>query len=275
MRKKSFNQLNTVNIVKRKSKMKIGLALSGGGARGFAHIGALKALEEYGLPIHCVAGTSIGSFAGALYCAGFTSSEIEEFSLTIKLTDIKTSKILFLPSPSAQIGITADRMLQGITFDQLKIPFSAVAVNLKSGEEVMINSGKVSDAISASCAVPVFFLPFVQNNMILVDGGLLNTIPSDVCRRMGAEVVIAVDLNSTRGQGTNSARILDVMGATWRVVMKSTAYKGYMNSDLIIEPQLEKYSSTTLNQDINQMIEDGYNATVQLMPQIFQLTGVK
>lgn len=254
---------------------KIGLVLSGGGARGFAHIGAIKAFEEERIVFDYVVGTSAGSIVGALYAYGYSSAQMIDFANSLTNHDIKGRRILMVNSPSSKIEALVDRMMQGATFDDLKMPFRAVAVDIVSGEETVLSSGKVAKAVSASCAVPFIFTPVKIDDALLVDGGLLNTIPSDVARTMGAEYVISVDINSTRGQGAKSTHLFDTATAVWRIVMKSTAYKGYMNSDVTIQPDLARFSSTTLKQNISAMIEEGYNATKLAMPEIKDLLGIK
>lgn len=252
-----------------KTPYKVGLALSGGGARGFAHVGAIKAFEEMGLAFDCIAGTSAGSFVGAAYAAGISADEMTEFSKTFADTDIRSKNFLLSASPSSNIEKVVDRLLQGITFDKLKTPFVAVAVDILSGEEYIFNEGPVAKAVSASCAVPIIFKPVYHEDKVLVDGGLLNTIPADVLRRMGADFVISVDINSTRGEGlgTSKLKFLGVAAATWRIVTKTTAYKGQMNSDIMIKPDLTKFKSTnSLGRE--EMVEIGYKATMDAKDEI-------
>lgn len=272
--RKRKKEKSTVQVSKIKTHYRIGLSLSGGGARGVAHIGALKAFEEEGFEFAAVAGTSAGSIVGALYCAGHTATEMKEMAMTINDRDIRNSTFILTPSRSSNIERMADRWLEGATFEEMKIPFFAVAVDLVTGEEVVLHSGNVAKAVSASSAVPIIFTPVIDGDRVLVDGGLLNTIPSDVLRLNGCDFVIAVDLNSGRGEGTSSRKMWDMAQATWRIVMKSTAFKGTMNSDVMIEPDLSKFKSTTLL-GREEMIEIGYQATMAKMKEIKQNLGIK
>lgn len=259
-----------------KTPYKLGLALSGGGAKGFAHIGAVKAFEEIGLVFDFVAGTSAGSFVGAAYAAGVTAAKMEEFSATFTDNDIRSKGIFFGGSPASNIENVADRILEGVTFDKLLIPFRAVAVDLISGEEYVFSEGSVAKAVSASCAVPLIFKPVSHEDKILVDGGLLNTIPADTARHMGADFVISVDLNSARGGGigVQKTKFFSVAAATWRIVQKSTAYRGQMNSDIIIAPDLTKFKATS-SLGREEMIEVGYRAVMDAKDEIFDSLGIK
>ena len=254
-----------------KLKFKLGLALSGGGTRGLAHIGVLKAFEEEHIKFDCVAGTSAGSLIGAMYCAGVSCEEMIEVSKQVKQKELVSR--LVLHSDSANIANVANRLLKDKTFKDLSIPFAAVAVDISDGQEVVLNKGSVAKAVSASCAVPALFKPVEIDDMVLVDGGLLNNMPADVCREMGAEIVIAVDLNHNRGSGTKSRKLKDTLIATWNITTKSTMYKGIHNSDLVIEPELGEYKNTSLKH-IDEMVAEGYRAAKEKMAEIKELLQI-
>ncbi len=258
---------------KNEIRYKVGLALSGGGTRGIAHIGAFKAFEEAGLKFSCVAGTSAGSIFGALYSKGVAWQDMLSEAKKLNRKDFLDKRFI-LGSDSLNIANVATRFLDGVTFEQLPIPFAAVAVDISRGEEVVLDSGDVATAVAASSAVPALFTPVRRDGMVLVDGGLLNNMPADVCRTMGADVVISVDLNHTRGSGTSSPRLPDVLMATWSITTKSTVYKGELNSDVIITPQLSAYKNTRL-ENIDEMFEEGYRATVEKLPSIFEILNTK
>ena len=255
-----------------KSKFKTGLALSGGGTRGVAHIGVIKAFTENGISFDYVAGTSAGSLAGALYCAGISCEQMTETIKTVSRRDILNSRFV-IGSKSENVEKLAEILLGDKTFDELFVPFTAVAVDISDGSEVELSSGKVATAVSASCAVPALFRPVKIDGKTLVDGGLLNNMPSDVCRRMGAEIVIGVDLHHNRGKGTASNKLLDTLIATWSITTKSTMYKGIMNSDVVIEPELDDYKNTRLDH-IDEMIEEGYRAATEKMDEIKEILEI-
>ncbi len=255
------------------NKYKLGLALSGGGTKGIAHIGVFKAFEEAGIKFSCVAGTSAGSIFGALYCKQIPWQDMLAETKKVTRKDI-IDKPFILGSDSQNIANVATRLLGETTFQQLAIPFSAVAVDISSGNEVVLNSGDVATAVAASSAVPALFTPVRKDDMILVDGGLLNNMPADVCRRMGADIVVSVDLNHTRGSGTTSLHLPDILMATWSITTKSTVYKGELNSDVIITPELSIYKNTRLD-FVDEMFEEGYRAAMEKMPQITELLKTK
>ncbi len=254
--------------------VKIGLSLGGGATRGFAHLGALKAFEEAGITFDYVAGTSAGSLVGALYSAGLTYEQMYTIAKDLKVKDIKNSKVFFVPSKTTGLQNVLHSAIGNINFSQLKRPFAAVAVDLISGDEVVITRGNVAKAVAGSCAVPGFFEPVEFENMRLADGGLQNNIPSDVLRLYGCDYVIAIDVNSTRGQGTNSTKLIDVLAASLRIVMKSNSVKGYINADIVIQPDTKRFKSTKI-EGAEDMIEEGYVAVKERLPEIMRLISKK
>jgi NTE family protein len=180
---------------------KIGLALSGGGARGLAHIGVLKTLEREGIPVDFLAGTSMGGVIAAGYAAGLNAAYLEQEALhmsrwrnLLPLVD-RSLPGLGLVRGERVRDYLADHIGE-ITFDQLNIPLALVAVDLLSGQEVLLRSGVVADAVRATISLPGVFAPYPLDGRLLVDGGILNNLPADVVRRMGAEVVIAVNVSA-------------------------------------------------------------------------------
>ena len=256
----------------KRNKHNWGLALSGGGTRGFAHVGVIKALAEENLSPFCIAGTSVGSLIGSLYAAGVGTDAILEQARLLSKRDLV--RRFLIGSDSENIAKIVNRLLVDKTFDQLSIPFAAVAVDISNGNEVVLRKGNVAQAVSASCSVPVLFKPVKMDGMTLVDGGLLNNMPADVCRHMGADIVIGVDLNHHRGEGTTSSGLLDTVIATWDITTKSTMYKGLNNSDIVIEPELKQFKRTSLD-NIDEMVAEGYRAAREKMPEIKKLLGVR
>lgn len=184
-------------------KPRFGLVLSGGGAQGLAHIGVLKVLEEAGIRPDYLAGTSMGGVIAAAYAAGLTQEEIKNIATDIS----QTRKLMRLADISLpQHGIIRgervldffDKHLRGSTFDNLKIPLTLIAVDLNTGQEVQLKKGSVAEALRATVSLPGVFAPIERDGMRLVDGGLLNNLPVDVVRQMGAEVVLAVDVDGRK-----------------------------------------------------------------------------
>lgn len=256
--------------LKEKKNIKIGLALGGGGARGFAHIGALKAFEENGIDFDFVAGTSVGSLVGALYANGYTSEQMITIGKKISVKDIKTNKIMFMPSSTEGIQNFVKKQMGDINVEELKKPFCAVAVDIISGKEVNIKRGNLAKAVAGSCAVPGVFNYVDFEGFRLLDGGLLNTIPSDVVKGMGADFIVAVDCNPNRGYGTEGTKYIDIMSASIRILMKSNAIKGRMYADVLIEPDTKRFKSTKFDGS-DEMIKEGYQATIKLIPYIKEI----
>ena len=255
---------------KLKRYKKIGLAFGGGGARGFGLIGVIKALEEEGLRFDYVAGTSIGSVMGAMYAYGMSSDRIEEIATAIKVKDIRKSKIPLVPSPTEAIEDIIKMAVGDINIEDIGTPFCAVAVDMLTGDEVDITSGNLAKALAGSCAVPTVFQAVRFEDKLLFDGGLQNTIPADVLRKLGCDAVVAVDINSQRGNGTKSTKYFDLIKASVDIMMKSNAIKGYLNADIIIKPDLKRFSARKTD-GMKDMIEEGYIATKVMMPQIKEL----
>lgn len=251
-------------------KVKIGLALGGGGARGFAHLGAIKAFEEYGLKFDYVCGTSAGSIVGAFYSAGLSYEQMYNIAVKMDVKDIRTSKLVFVPSKSDGIEKVIRDELGNINIEDLPTPFSAVAVDIISLDECVISKGNLAKACAGSCAVPGIFQPVVFGNRHLCDGGLQNTIPADVPKLMGCDYVVSVDVNKSRNYGTESTKVLDVLSCSIRILMKGNVVKGYLYSDVMIKPETKRFKSTK-KEGFLDMIEEGYNATIDVMPEILKL----
>lgn len=255
---------------KLKKYHKIGLALGGGGARGFSYIGVIRAFEEAGIKFDYIAGTSVGSIMGAAYASGMSSDEIEEVAKGLREKDIRTNKIPLMPSSTDALEKIIISTLGDINIEDLKTPFCAVAVDMISGNEADITSGRLCKACAGSCAVPTVFSPVEFEDKLLFDGGLQNTIPADVLRRLGCDAVVAVDINSTRGNGTDSKKYIDLLITSVGIMMKSNAIKGYMNADIMIKPDLKRFSAKKVA-GMEEMIMEGYDATMAMMPEIKEL----
>ncbi len=187
---KNFNQNN--------QSMKVGLALGSGAARGLTHIGALKAIEEKGIKISYISGTSMGALIGGAYALGFSVEELEKIALQ---TDWKLMAKLFSPTfPVSSLMNTSylteflNTLYGNKTFEDLRIPFSAIATDIQTGKMVVIDNGDLLTAIRASISMPIVFSPVTYGNYKLVDGGLVNPTPVDIVKNMKMDKVIAVNL---------------------------------------------------------------------------------
>ena len=271
-KRKNKNQQDTQKAETQKPSLKLGLALSGGGTRGLAYIGVFKALEENGIHFDCVAGTSVGSLMGAVYASGIPLDEVISRAHSISSKDILTNHIKFVPSKTEKFSALITKMLDGRSFETLNIPLTVVATDIKSGKELRITKGDLGTAIAGSCAVPAVFKPVEFLNYRLYDGGLVNNIPADVVRDMGADIVVAFDMNPDRGFGTESTKYLDDLKAALRILMRSNSTNGYVYSDLVVKLDLNKFDRTKLD-DIDEMIKEGYVQTLEWMPKILEVLG--
>lgn len=186
------------NLAMTKHAKHIGLALGSGGARGWAHLGVLRALRELGVPVHCVAGTSMGALVGAALAADRVEA-LEEVALKV---DWKRMIYYLCELSFPRLGLIDGGRIEEfigehvgeLDIRQLKLPYAAVATDICTGEEIVMTEGSVMEAVRASIAIPGMFTPLKRDNLLLVDGGLVNPLPVDVTTRLGAQRVIAVDI---------------------------------------------------------------------------------
>ncbi len=224
---------------------KLGLALSSGGARGYAHIGVIKVLQKNNIPIEYVAGTSMGAVVAAYYALFLDMSGIEKIILNFKKRDML--KIIDFNDPRVSIvkGIKAKAFLKNIfgekTFADTKIPLKLGATSLQDGSKVIFSSGKIVDAIMASGAFPGVFPPIKYNGKDLVDGGLSDATPVDMVREMGAEVIIAVDLFSLEYyKNRNYNNMGEVLVRTYEIIMSKLSnykIKEYGKNIIVLKPK--------------------------------------
>ena len=201
---------------------------------------------------------------------GVLSSQMKDIATKIKVKDIRTSKIPFVPSSTEALEKIIINTVGDINIEDLKTPFCAVAVDMISGNEVDITQGRLCKALAGSCAVPTVFNAVQFEDKLLFDGGLQNTIPADVLRKLGCDAVVSIDINSTRGNGAKSTKYLDLLMTSIDVMMKSNAIKGYLNSDIMIKPDLKRFRASKTD-GMMEMIEEGYKATKEMMPKIKDL----
>ncbi|NOX90235.1 MAG: BamA/TamA family outer membrane protein [Calditrichaeota bacterium] len=285
--------------------IKVGLALSGGGARGIAHIGVIMALEENNIPIDMIAGTSMGSIVGGLYACGYSGSEMKDivnkidwdsifnqkpdpkrvlvskrygimepvFRLRFKLWDIylpfglsngqRISEELFYLTAPANFAAKTN-------FDSLVVPFRAAAVDIAAAELLSLKQGDLAQAIHASMAIPLLFSPARVDNRMLVDGGVLNILPTDIVKDMGADVIIASDLEGLFPLGEEPKHFADVAIHTLDITIRELKKKNVKLADVLIEPDLGNHSSADYS-GLDSLILAGYQATMAKMNEIKSL----
>jgi NTE family protein len=222
--------------------VKIALALGGGAARGFAHIGVIKALEAQGIVPDIIVGTSAGSVVGALYASGYNGFELQKIALDMDETTISDWAIPFFSKSS---GVLKGEALQAYVnkavhnrpIEKLKIPFGAVATDLKTGQPILFRRGNTGMAVRASSSVPGVFQPVVIGGRTYVDGGLVAPVPVRFAKEMGAEFIIAVNISSvTEAQATASS--LDVLMQTFTIMGQRLNQLELKNADVVITPAL-------------------------------------
>ena len=283
---------------------KIGLTLSGGGARGLAHIGVLKVLEENGITPCCISGASMGAIVGGVYVSGATVQEMESFVnkfvfgnvldkryplYKMQIFEKTNSKFMKYFSIGLSLNALAKRkaldsgrkilyifkeLTQNKTFEEAKIPFQCTAVDLVSGKTVVLKEGSIALAMRASMSIPLVFEPVKYGDMLLVDGGVTSNAPVGLARKMGADVVIAVDVNPPIGRKEES-EIKTPIDLLWRVY-NITANKIYSDelaqADLVIHVDTD---AETLDFSKNaEQVKKGEEATRKVIKKIKELAEV-
>jgi NTE family protein len=253
---------------------RIGLALSGGAARGMAHVGVLRALIENDIRIDCIAGTSAGSIVGGAFAAGLSIDAIAGFGLTMRWRDVGRVTM-------SRLGIQSNERLDQYMrarlpvtrFEELKIPFAAVATELKTGEAVVMrDEGDVPFAIRASCAIPGWYVPVVdQDGRQLVDGGLVAVLPSTMARALGADIVIAVDVNREGASfiGPTSS-VIGVLLHSLILVQKTASHYQRERADIVISPKVGHIRWDEMGR-AEELMALGYQAGLESIPQIQKL----
>ncbi len=260
---------------------KLGLALGSGGARGVAHIGLLKALEEEGIKPNFISGTSMGAVVGACYAVGMTVEEMKGIISELKPLDIIDVSV----SGIGKLGLLRSKKVQNLllkhigeaTFDSLNIPFTCTACDLLSGKLYVFNEGSVALAVQASSAIPSVFRPVDYNNMLLVDGGVICRVPIAEVKEMGADVVIACDVlvntelevERPKNLLTSTLRIFDIMD---NKITHLTYEKLKDKCDLLLLPEMKGMNQYAVR-DLERAYEEGYQTAKQNMDKIKSLLG--
>jgi NTE family protein len=221
--------------------MKIGLALSGGAARGMAHVGVLKILVENKIPIHCVAGTSAGSIVGVAFAAGMPIEEIAELAIKVRWSAM--ARFAF-----SRFGILSTEPLKNYirqnipvkNFEETVVPFACVATDLDTGEAVVIKeTGDLSEAVAASCAIPGIYVPVSRDGKQLVDGGIAEIVPTSAVRSLGADFVIAVDVNSEGAKFLGAPQtVLGIFFQSAMLLMRNVAKHQLNSANVVIRPSV-------------------------------------
>jgi NTE family protein len=250
------------------SQPAIGLALGGGFARGMAHIGVLKVLEEEGIPIRMVAGTSVGALIGAAYCSGLSIEELEALSRSVRFTTFArwTVSRYGFASNDRMVAFLA-RTLKVKTFEELRIPLGVTATDFNSGEAVVFHSGSIVDPVRASCAYPGMFLPVNIRGRWLVDGMLSHPVPTRPVRAMGAERVLAVHLRGQWSKDGAPRHLFDVIGQSFAIAQDMMSHVWRGAADLVVEPEVSGFAYDDFKR-AGELIRSGEIAMRKAMPEV-------
>jgi len=253
---------------------RIALALSGGAARGIAHAGVLRALTENAIPIDCIAGTSAGALVGGAFASGMTVSEIEAIARSMRWRDVGRSTV-------SRFGVQSNERMEKFLrarmpvtrFEELPIPFAAIATDLKSGDAVVMrDEGDVPFAIRASCAIPGWYVPVTdQQGRQLVDGGLVSLIPVAAARALGVDMVIAVDVNAQGATFLGPPRsTIGIILQSMLVVQRTVSRVHLQQADVVIKPRVGHIRWDQLSRG-EELLAAGYAAATENIESIKKL----
>ena len=258
-------------FARRRPSVVLGLALGSGGAKGMAHLGALKAFAEEGLSFSVVTGTSIGSIVGALYAKGYSWTDMT--SVVDSVDRGEFAKNLRPFADLSPIEAFLEQYLEG-DFSSLALPFACCATDGGSNECVVLREGKLARALTASSAIPPFFRGVDIGGRKYYDGAFSNAVPADVCREMGAEVVVGIDLSAYARADAEKGRVErwvgSVVGAITPVrTLEDAKTRGYRAADVMLRPNLYDFRATSIDRAaVDAMFEIGYMEAKSRMEEI-------
>jgi len=246
---------------------RVALVLGAGAAKGFAHIGVLKILEANHVPIHMIVGTSAGSFVGSLYAHGFNAFQLQEMSFRLEKADVID---LTVPDngfvKGEKLAAYINSTLQNTPLEKLRIPFCAVATDLQSGEEIAFARGDTGTAVRASSAIPGVFKPVRIGERFYVDGGIVSPEAVDRAKKMGADIVIAVDISSNAESAPPQGTVDTIIQAV-TVMYARISQNQLARADFVIKPSVGYIGSTDFTKRHEAVLE-GEKAALEAMPRI-------
>jgi len=258
----------------KKTEPKIALVLSGGSAKGFAHVGVIRVLEQEKIPIHMIIGTSVGSIIGGLYAANPNSFQLEWTAYKIERSDILDFSLVYSklgPVQGQKLENFIEREAKVKNIEDTKIPFFPIATDLNTGETVILEKGSLAKAIRASCAIPGIFVPVNFAGRLLVDGGVTNNLACDIAKSKGADIVIAVNLLSNiRNFEIDS--VIDIIGQSITIMMFEKNREKVKYADILIEPNVKGVSLFDFSKK-KELVEEGIKAAKSNIPKIRELIG--
>jgi len=264
--KDKFREFASGNDAERTARPKIGLALAGGFARGIAHIGVLRAFRDAGIPIDCVAGTSVGALIGAGFCSGISLQKMQEIGQSTTFADFGrwTPSWLGLATNQRMEKYLA-RMTPATTFAELKIPLAISATDINAGVTIYYLSGALAPPLRASCAYPGLFVPIQYEGRTLVDGFLTAPVPVEGALIQGADIVIAVYLEA--GGIENPRTAVDIISRSFNIIQKHTDLTWRQQANVIIEPDVSSFAWDDFTKT-PELVAAGEAAAMNALPEI-------
>lgn len=268
-----------------KKEITIGLALGGGGVRGYAHVGVLKVLEANGIKPNFIAGTSIGSLIGALYCYYKDAQKVEEIVLGMEWRDLFTIRELSLRGglvKGTQLESYLKKELDKTEFGGLSIPLKIITTDYLTGEKVELMEGPLAPAIQASCAFPLFFAPVNHAGRILYDGGMTDPVPCQTVKDMDLDIIIGVNLNNNKlfdGAKKMDTSLRAVLGQALRTMEKTLSKEATETADIVIEPWVDGLEFFGLKDFVHKngarLVKAGEEAALEELPKIKKIIEQK
>lgn len=249
------------------AKPRIGLALGGGAAKGFAHIGVIKMLEASGIHPDVVSGTSAGSVVGVLYASGMDAFALQQTAFSLdegKIRDVRFFSGGMVQGQKLQDYV--NELIRQQPIEKLRMPFAAVATQLETGERAIFIKGNAGQAVRASSSIPGVFEPVEIAGKHFVDGGVVSPVPVDAARQLGADIVIAVDI-SARPDGSNPGNMVGIVGQSITIMGRKLAEQELSRADIVIRPKVGQIGPTDFDQK-NVAILEGERAALAAIPAI-------
>ena len=252
-----------------KAEPRLALVLGGGAARGFAHVGVIRILEQEKIPVHMIVGTSVGSLIGAIYAATLDSLNLEMISFQLERDDLLDYS-LFTLKKGLIVGDRLERFVSQKVpvsrIEDLRIPFAAVATDIRTGDRVVLNSGPLARAVRASCALPGIFQPVEMNGKFLVDGGVLEALPVPTAKALGADVTIAVDVGA-RVKDIQATDVVTIMIQALNIAGAEMRRRHAAEADVLIHPDVSGVGAFDFSQK-KRCLEAGIAAARDALPRI-------
>ena len=249
---------------------KFALVLGAGASKGFAHIGVLKVLEANKIPIHMIVGTSVGSVVGSLYAYGCNAFELQKLSFSIEKGDIAD---LTLPDngfiKGEKLEEFINRTVKNTPMEKLRLPFYAVAADIQSGQEMVFGKGNTGTAVRASSSIPGIFRPVKIGDRMYVDGGVVSPVAVDAARKLGADVVIAVDI-SAGAERSQPGNTVETILHSLNIMYSRLASVQLSRADVVIRPKVGHIASSDFSKR-HEVILEGEKAAIEALPQILKI----